>query len=112
MLCTHLCGNPAESPLEALCGSLAESAAETLCGKFRGNFAESPAELCGKWKISEYAVAEASGNLTESCGKLGEGLSDGPCVSVRTQEDPKIENFQDFRLGLKFSSENETFNRE
>ena len=25
---------------------------------------------------------------------------------------PKTENFQDFRLGLKFSSENETFNRE
>ena len=38
----------------------------------------------------------------------------GPIAIFGAQgpEDPKIEKIQDFRPGLKFSSENETFNRE
>ena len=47
-----------------------------LCGKSCGKRAE--------MEISEHAAAEACGNLTESFGKLDEGLSEGPCVSIRT----------------------------
>ena len=64
-------GNFARKVLQKLCG---ESPAETL-----RKVLQKPRR---KWKISEYAAAEACGNLKERRRKLDEGLSDGPCVSV------------------------------
>ena len=72
--------------------------------------------LCRPLKRS--MIIQAKPNQTKAFSRAGSRKGGvffsefGVSFMEKAPEDPKIEKIQDFRLGLKFSSENETFNRE